>query len=244
MEEERRERNFQKIFEHLPETAVMKKVISFSLWGNDPKYLIGALKNTDLAKEFYKDWECYFYCNKDVSPDFIESLAEKPNTKVHVEDGESDWTFSTKRFFPMSEDNVERVIFRDTDSRIGNREVAAVREWEKANLDAHIMRDHPHHGGFPILAGMFGIKGGVIRNIKKLLELNKNVKMQYHYDQIFLAKFIYPFIEDSVLVHDEFFDNKPFPTKREGLNFVGQVFNEHDETVPEHLNSLKDSLGK
>jgi hypothetical protein len=220
----------------------MKKIISFSLWGNSPKYLIGALKNADLAKEFYRDWECHFYCNKDVPTDLIESLREKPNAKVHVEDGDSDWTFSTKRLFPMSEEGVERVIFRDTDSRIGSREVAAVREWEKAGLDAHIMRDHPHHGGFPILAGMFGIKGGVIKNIKKLLELNKNVKMQYHYDQIFLAKFVYPFIEDSVVVHDEFFNNKPFPTKREGLSFVGQVFDEHDETVPEHLSVLKESL--
>ena len=39
----------------------MKKIISFSLWGNSPKYLIGALKNADLAKEFYRDWECHFY---------------------------------------------------------------------------------------------------------------------------------------------------------------------------------------
>lgn len=209
----------------------MKKIISFSLWGNNPKYLIGALKNADLAQNFYKDWECYFYCNKDVPTKIIESLGQRKNVKIYIEDGDSDWTFSTKRFFPMSEEGVERVIFRDTDSRIGNREVAAIKEWEKSDCAAHIMRDHPYHGGFPILAGMFGIKGGVVKNIKKLLELNKNVKMQYHYDQIFLANFIYPLIEDSKLIHDEYFEINRFPTDRDGKEYVGKPYDENDKPV-------------
>ena len=37
----------------------MKKVISFSLYGNDPKYTIGMIKNVNISKELYPDWICY-----------------------------------------------------------------------------------------------------------------------------------------------------------------------------------------
>ena len=35
----------------------MVKVISFSLWGSEKKYTIGAIKNAELAKEVYPDFQ-------------------------------------------------------------------------------------------------------------------------------------------------------------------------------------------
>ena len=35
----------------------MKKVISFSLWGDIPRYTVGAIKNADLALRFYPDFD-------------------------------------------------------------------------------------------------------------------------------------------------------------------------------------------
>jgi len=46
------------------------------------------------------------------------------------------------------------------------------------------------------------------------------------------------------LVHDEFFENKNFPTLRNGDTFVGQVFDENENTVHEHLEALKASIKK
>jgi len=34
----------------------MKKIISFSLWGDNPVYTQGAIRNAELAKEIYPDW--------------------------------------------------------------------------------------------------------------------------------------------------------------------------------------------
>ena len=34
----------------------MKKVISFSLWGDNPKYTIGAIKNAELIDTIYPGW--------------------------------------------------------------------------------------------------------------------------------------------------------------------------------------------
>jgi len=39
----------------------MKKVISFSLWGDNPTYNIGAIKNAKLALDYYPDFECWFW---------------------------------------------------------------------------------------------------------------------------------------------------------------------------------------
>ena len=36
------------------------KVIAFSLWGDNPKYTLGALQNLSLAKLVYPDWVCRF----------------------------------------------------------------------------------------------------------------------------------------------------------------------------------------
>jgi hypothetical protein len=43
---------------------------------------------------------------------------------------------------------------------------------------------------------------------------------------------IYPVVKDKAMVHDEFFENKPFPKnapKRTNEYFVGQVYNNLDE---------------
>ena len=46
---------------------------------------------------------------------------------------------------------------RDLDSRLNDREQAAVQEWLNSKKEFHIMRDHPMHG-WPILGGLWGCK--------------------------------------------------------------------------------------
>ena len=42
----------------------MKKIISFCLWGDDPKYTKGAIENADIATELYPSWTCRYYVGK------------------------------------------------------------------------------------------------------------------------------------------------------------------------------------
>jgi hypothetical protein len=99
------------------------------------------------------------------------------------------------------------------------------------------MRDHPYHTT-EILGGMWGSKKGVTPNIKQQIETY--VKGDFwQVDQNFLRDIIYPIVKNNSLVHDEFFDKKPFPTKGESKRFVGQAFNDNDELLhPEHANHL------
>ena len=213
------------------------KLITFSLWGQDPKYLIGALRNAELAQEIYPDWTCRYYVGASVPFSIIYQLETMLNVQVVRKSDFGDWRGMFWRFEPASEDDVEVMISRDTDSRLSYREKAAVDEWLESDKGFHIMRDHPYHN-FPVLGGMWGVKNGVIPQMKDMIT-DFSQQDEYGTDYKFFAQAVIPYIKDNVLVHDEFFGGKPFPTQRNSLEFVGQVFDENEKTVEEHVSILK-----
>lgn len=204
------------------------KIIAFSLWGNNPKYTVGAIKNAKLAKEIYPGWICRFYCANDVPNPIIFQLEDMDNVEVVQTDKSGSWKFTTERFLAFDSENLDAVIFRDADSRLNAREREAVAAWLQSNRSLHIMKDHPYHGGFPILAGMWGLKPNGTKGCMESLLKKYNNAEQYHYDQIFLRNFIWPLYVEDFIAHDEFFLKQPFPSKREGLNYVGKPFNADD----------------
>jgi hypothetical protein len=217
----------------------MKKVISFSLWGDKPKYTVGAVRNADLALEVYPGWICRYYVGKCVPLDTVNSLIERENTEVFVMNRHGDWTSSFWRFYAASDPEVDIMLSRDTDSRLNARERAAVDDWLSGNKLFHIMRDHPFHS-IEILAGMWGVRNGIPDLKESILRYKKSDFWQI--DQNFLKEEVFPAIINNVCIHDEFFSNSPFPKSREGLEFVGQVFDENEETVREHLDALERHL--
>ena len=50
------------------------KYLSFSLWGDKPIYNIGAIKNAELWKNIYSDWEMVVYYDNTVPINTITSL--------------------------------------------------------------------------------------------------------------------------------------------------------------------------
>jgi hypothetical protein len=222
----------------------MTKIISFSLWGNDPKYCQGAIKNADLAAEIYPDWTCRFYCGASVHSNIISNLLDRDNTDILCHGQDGDWTGMFWRFEPASENDVEAMISRDCDSRLSYREKAAVDEWIESDKGFHIMRDHPWHGS-KILGGMWGVKRGVLSDMRNLMS-NWDQQNRWQTDQDFLNEVIYPRIVNDSMVHAQFFAMEehaiPFPGFRDGLEFVGQVFDENDITVSEHQHVLFKAL--
>ena len=109
----------------------MKKIVSFSLWGEDPKYTIGAIENAKLVNEIYQGWIGRFYCGKSVPENIINSLKNTPNTEVIIMDEDGDWTGMFWRFLACKDGDV--MISRDTDSRLSLREKLAVDEWLKSD---------------------------------------------------------------------------------------------------------------
>ena len=219
---------------------MVSKIVSFSLWGDIPKYTIGAVKNAKLVQEFYNGWIGRFYCGKSVPQDILDKLNEVSNTEVILVDEEGDWTGMFWRFLSADSDDV--VLSRDVDSRISQREVDAVNEWLESDKDFHIMRDHPYHGT-QILGGMWGSKNGILKGIRESINAYRKGNF-IQVDQIFLKEHIWKKIEDNSLSHDEFFNGIPFPTPRKDWNdFVGQVYDENDIPVEEFAKLLEKSYG-
>jgi hypothetical protein len=217
------------------------KYISFSLWGDKPIYNIGAIRNAELAKNIYPEWKVVIYYDNSVPSETIDLLK---NLDVQLIDMSTETVSGPFWRFLASEINdCEFVVFRDTDSRISIREKMAVDEWILSGKSLHIMRDHPYHyipagnNEMGILAGMWGIKGNIIKIREMLNNFNLSNSYNYGYDQTFLKQ-IYLYFQNDKITHDEFFEKKQFPIKRENQRFIGERIDQHDNPLTDDYKLL------
>ena len=106
-------------------------VICFSLWGNKPSYTIGAIRNADIAQQLFHDWLCVYYCFPSVPIEIITQLQTRKNVIIRPVESElaiHDNRGMFYRFLPADESGIERMMSRDTDSRLSERERIAVDE--------------------------------------------------------------------------------------------------------------------
>lgn len=214
------------------------KVISFSLWGAAPKYLVGMEKNVALAAQLYPGWFCRIYHSSDVPLATIERLRSQANVQLVPRPQAGNWASLHWRFDVAADPAVEAAIIRDADSRLSLREQAAVNAWLASGRAAHVMRDHPLHWA-PMMGGMWGIRGGIIPEMSEALDRFGRPD-RFDSDQRFQSDYVWPRIKMNCLQHDDYFARLPFPTRRRGREFVGQPFDEHDRPLmvgPTHLES-------
>jgi hypothetical protein len=222
----------------------MVNVISFSLWGDKPIYTIGALRNADLAKQFYPDFQCWFYIHIDTVPQhIIDELQSKDNVSIIFKTGD---LLKIKpmmwRFEAIDHPDVKIMMSRDTDTRFLLREKLAVDEWLKSDKICHIMRDHPWHN-YEIQGGMFGLKKNSSINMTDLSNTFDQVGDKM-YDQDFLKDIIYPLVKNNSLIHASF--NKyedtciPFPIEYDNeYHFVGEYVYEDETRILLHSGVVK-----
>ena len=242
----------------------MKKIISYSLWGDTPMYNVGAVENATNAEELYPDWICRYYVGESVPSETLEKLSSKSNTEVILVKSENDWTSSTWRFLAIDDSDI--VIFRDTDSRLTNRERVAVDEWLESGKPVHIMRDHPYHTE-NILAGMWGVRSKVLMEVlnektkgedfnsfRNFIEIGmqqiaKETELNFKGVDQQLTRAIYHVMENFSYIQDQFslFDDttNKFSTNYENPNdFIGQVYDENNVPTKEFADLLRDAVCK
>lgn len=202
-----------------------KRVVSFSLWGDNPDYTIGAIRNAQLAQTVYPGWESWFYVASSVRDDVVRELEKEATRVIRYEDQPgSDGMF--ERFRPMADlEHVSMFVSRDCDSRLSDREYKAVIEWDESGKQFHAMRDHEAHG-MPVMGGMWGAKTHGIINTKFMYEeLLKYKNSLYNDDQKSLYSF---YLGLSGLFHENDslgrFNGKEFPAHDpvEFGSFVGE----------------------
>jgi hypothetical protein len=218
----------------------MKQAIAFSLYGTQMRYLMGAIKNAIIAQQLFdEEYEIVFFIGESVPYWVTSTLLLFPNVRlVDMRQRREDSTARLWRFLACELD-YDVVMFRDCDARLSPRELQAHEQWLASNLDAHIMKDHAIGHNYTINAGMFSVKAELFRDMGDLID-SFGAKDIYTQDQEFLAQIVFPRIQFSCLVHDEFFNTKvegkskrmdyPYKPPTE-LSHIGAALDENDVYV-------------
>lgn len=218
------------------------KIISFSLWGPHAIYNVGAIINVKLQQQLMPDWTCRFYVGNDTDKTTIKTL-ETMNCQIVYMDDKPGFQRLFWRMMVAGEKEVDRFIIQDCDSRINERVVDAIKDWESTNKPIILMRDNVHHT-LAIQGGMWGGKGGFIKNIK--MDVDEFCQQQiftgfkdfYFLDQLFLNQCVWTKIQNY---HVAYIGNggkrytphdKAFSVELPKGQFVGQVWDEKNYPMP------------
>lgn len=233
----------------------MKRVLSFTLYGTNPRYTVGAVKNAILAARIYPDFFARFYFGSDVPRETLTTLGIMSNVEIFKVDGYHGAFSNSWRFLAFSDPDVEIAIMRDADARITIREKIAVDEWLDSGITYHSMKDHPTgHGAFPINAGMWGGFTKELRHMKEIMQDFRARKMENSFvaDQLFLADYVSPTVYKNMMIHDSFNETdvmapsvrKTFPVPLENFaNHVGAAMDENDLLVYPIDRRISSSMG-
>ena len=215
----------------------MKQAISFSLYGSDLRYCVGAIKNAIIAQQILdEEYDLIFFVGQSVPSWVISTLRLFPNVQIIQTDAPEDHTAKLWRFLACELD-YDFVAFRDADARLSLRELKAHEEFIESGLDAHIMKDHPIGHNYPINAGMFTVRSVLFKDIRALME-SADISSYYTQDQDFLRNMIYPRIQFSCFIHDEFYDTdvegksirKPYVLEPVNeVSHIGAALDENDK---------------
>lgn len=192
-----------------------KDVIAFSLFGGDAKYCETAILNCLEQPAIYPGWICRFYVDGSVPQQVIDRLVAAGGEVIMAPDAIAGWPGPMWRFAAYDADDVRRVIFRDADSVISEREAGAVRDWIISGRKFHVMRDNGSHTEL-MLAGLWGAtKGALPQMVTMVADFLREKPENAHFaDQLFLRRYIWPFARLDLVHHDSvfgFMDGRRFP---------------------------------
>jgi len=140
------------------------------------------------------------------------------------------------RFQAILDPEVDVVLSRDVDARLGLREAHAHKEFLESDFGFHIIRDHPTGHNWYISAGMFAIKtakAGVFFEEMMTTPFSDI----YTQDQVFLTEKIYPHIAGDCLIHDPYYSMQVTePSKQRHIKYpkvnelchIGAALDEND----------------
>jgi hypothetical protein len=154
-----------------------------SLYGSNPRYTFGAIRNAQLMPLIYPSWELriYYHPTSDTNVQYqhlnvpsnvLDTLLELgvelvPVTKPNLLREPNMW----RHLVFDDHEHVEYAIIRNADARISKREARLVHEWlsSKSSYALHCIRDHPEQGITPLMGGLWGGKG---KNMRMVLKTN------------------------------------------------------------------------
>lgn len=183
-----------------------RNIIAFSLWGQDPRYLTGAMKNVVVARYMYPGWTARFFIDESVPQAARDYILQQGGQLVLAP---KEWPAERFglfwRFLVEDDPKIDFYMVRDADSVMNIKEAAAVEDWLASGRAFHVMRDLPTHSEL-MLAGMWGAHRGNIGSMTKRIHEHVNSgerKLGNRItDQEFLRGKIWPIVRQDVMAHD------------------------------------------
>jgi hypothetical protein len=217
----------------------MKQVISYSLYGKDLRFMVGAIKNAQLAQVFFPGFIVRFYVGASV-PTWVRTTLDLFHNVEQIDVNLPENSLARMwRFQAICDPTVDVVLSRDCDARLSLREADAHQEFLDSGFGFHIIRDHPTGHGYLISAGMFACRTKDLHFFQKIWD-ETPLRDTYMQDQEFMANQIYPHVAANCLIHDEYYNYMPTPPsikkriERKRINTVchiGAALDENDVFV-------------
>jgi hypothetical protein len=186
-------------------------ILSVGLWGSDPRYILGFLRlalQVKNSRTFANRLVCYIhpstfnilFSGNHWAP--ISRFCCGEATSFFLVKEKANWHSTLWRYSIINTiDNDKTLLqledrpvlhFRDLDSIIHPREVRVVSDWMLSNKAYLILKDHPSHDDWPIMAGLFSINTSILtpketQRIYSTLTKNTPNETLYFSDQIALS---------------------------------------------------------
>ncbi|XP_057303844.1 uncharacterized protein LOC130641169 [Hydractinia symbiolongicarpus] len=221
--------------------VVGQKILSYSLygkWAEDSHWtnMMDILSGEAANSTLYSDWIIRLYHDEKLPKNRIFALSGKHKNlrfcdirNIPSYGDLSGVSGREWRFLPIGDKTVDVTCVRDIDSPLLKREFDAVQQWLDSEKLFHCMRDHPQHGGWRVLAGLFCFRNSKNETVSDLV-FNAIRKHGYHKnetfepfkesDQTLLRDFVWPLVRHDSMQHDGYScerypESYPFPSRRE-----------------------------
>ena len=188
--------------------ARTRNIIAFSLFGDDRRYLTGAMNNAIVARYLYPGWTARYYVDDSVPLAFQKQLATQGAQVLKLAGGwKADRYGLFWRFIVEDDEDIDFYLVRDADSVCNIKERAAVEDWLASGKAFHLMRDLPSHCEL-ILAGMWGAQRGNIGQMSNRIQTHvetaaKKVNNRIT-DQEFTRNVLWPIVKQDAMIHDAY----------------------------------------
>ena len=176
-----------------------KKVISYCLYGNDPRYWQCLVANLTLAQEIYPGWEVWIHhCN--VEDHIIAQLSSGGEhvTLIPVPYIEHKQRNMFHRFLPIYDGSVSRTIVRDADDLLNYTDRHCVDLWEESGKTFYTLHASGGHKR-PVVGGLWGITRDWPKEKLPAETLYSLDDVKWAADERWLSERLLPLVKDNWL---------------------------------------------
>jgi len=218
-----------------------------SLYGTNPRYTWGVIRNAQLVPVYLPDWRLRVYVTADTAPQSELAVPPRVLKKLRLLDVQIAKVSTKSTIMPRNwrllaaiDQTLDYFLVRDADSRLSKREAAAVRDWlsaSKKNM-VYCIRDHPKHSEQAIVDGLWGGRPPLLsQQLHSHLRLALRTETANDERNV-LNDALWPAVADSAYCHDSVSpcnrwtppeSRHPFPISRHGNEYLGQKYDQHQQ---------------